>query len=166
MSYLWHLSVELYNDVHCVYLTGHCRNRWESIHELYDRCHFVALLSQCHHEGYDDVILKKKFPRHWPFVRGITGQRWIPLTKAGDAGFDVFFDLRLNKRLSKQSWDWWFETPSRPLWRHCNDMFKVNWCQTATKHNKAGRMHHLWDVLHVCNRVDDFEIQLYIGISW
>ena len=23
--------------------------------------------------------------------------------------FDVFFDLCLNKRLSKQSWDWWFE---------------------------------------------------------
>ena len=25
--------------------------------------------------------------------------------------FDVFFDLSLNKRLSKQSWGWWFETP-------------------------------------------------------
>ena len=23
--------------------------------------------------------------------------------------FDVFFDLRLNKRLSKQSWGWWFQ---------------------------------------------------------
>ena len=34
--------------------------------------------------------------------------------------FDVFFDLRLNKRLSKQWWDWWFETLSRPLWRHRN----------------------------------------------
>ena len=34
--------------------------------------------------------------------------------------FDVFFDLRLNKRLSKQSWGWWFETLSRPLWRQCN----------------------------------------------
>ena len=34
--------------------------------------------------------------------------------------FDVFFDLRLNKRLSKQSWGLWFETLSRPLWRHCN----------------------------------------------
>ena len=30
--------------------------------------------------------------------------RWIPRTKASDAGFGVFFDLRLNKRLSKQSW--------------------------------------------------------------
>ena len=34
--------------------------------------------------------------------------------------FDVFFDLHLNKRLSKQSWGWWFETPSRPLWRQSN----------------------------------------------
>ena len=34
--------------------------------------------------------------------------------------FDVFFDLRLNKRLSKQSWGWWFETLSRPLWRQYN----------------------------------------------
>ena len=34
--------------------------------------------------------------------------------------FDVFFDLHLNKRLSKQSWGWWSETPSSSLWRHCN----------------------------------------------
>ena len=35
--------------------------------------------------------------------------------------FDVFFDLRLNKRLSKQSRGWWFETPSCLLWHHCNE---------------------------------------------
>ena len=34
--------------------------------------------------------------------------------------FEVFFDLHFNKRLSKQSWGWWFERPSRSLWRHCN----------------------------------------------
>ena len=28
--------------------------------------------------------------------------------------FDVFFDLRLNKRLRKQSWGWWFDTLSCP----------------------------------------------------
>ena len=39
-----------------------------------------------------------------------------PVTRS----FDVFFDLRPNKRLCKQSWGWWFETPSRPLWRHNN----------------------------------------------
>ena len=38
-----------------------------------------------------------------------------------------FFDLRLNKRLSKQSWGWWFETPPCSLWRHCNDAGK--WTQ-------------------------------------
>ena len=39
-----------------------------------------------------------------------------PVTRS----FEVFFDLCLNKQLSKQSWGWWFETFSRPLWRHCN----------------------------------------------
>ena len=32
--------------------------------------------------------------------------------------FDVILDLRLNERLSKQPWGWWFETPSHTLWRH------------------------------------------------
>ena len=36
----------------------------------------------------------------------------------GQWSFNVFFHLRLNKRLSKQSWGWWFETLSSPLWRH------------------------------------------------
>ena len=40
--------------------------------------------------------------------------------------FDVFFGLCLNKRLSKQSWDWWFEMPSCSLWRHCNDCSSTN----------------------------------------
>ena len=30
-------------------------------------------------------------------------------------------DLCLNKRLSKQLWGWWFETPSWSLWRQCNE---------------------------------------------
>ena len=34
--------------------------------------------------------------------------------------FDISFDLRLNKWLSKQSWRRWFETPLPSLWRHCN----------------------------------------------
>ena len=54
-------------------------------------------------------------------LRGeFTGHRWIPRTKASDAEFDVFFDLRLNQRLSKHSWGCWFERQSRPLWRRCN----------------------------------------------
>ena len=40
-----------------------------------------------------------------------------PVTRS----FDVYFDLRPNKRLSKQSWGWWFATLSWSLWRRCND---------------------------------------------
>ena len=45
-----------------------------------------------------------------------------PVTKRpATRNFDVFFDLYLNKRFCKQSCGWWFETPSRPLWRHSNE---------------------------------------------
>ena len=44
----------------------------------------------------------------------------FPAQRPVTRSFDVFFDLSLNKRLSKQSWGWWFEKPSCPLWRHCN----------------------------------------------
>ena len=42
-----------------------------------------------------------------------------PMTRS----FGVFFDLRLNKRLTKHSWGWWFETPSCPLWCDCNEQW-------------------------------------------
>ena len=48
----------------------------------------------------------------------VTGE--FPAQRPVTQSFDGFFDLRLNKRLSKQSRGWWFETPSRSLWRHCN----------------------------------------------
>ena len=44
----------------------------------------------------------------------------FPSQRQVTRSFDVFFVLRLNKRLSKQSWGFWLETPSCPLWRHCN----------------------------------------------
>ena len=52
--------------------------------------------------------------RNSPILGEFPAQR--PVTRS----LEVFFDLRLNKRLSKQSWGWWFETLSRPLWHHCN----------------------------------------------
>ena len=45
----------------------------------------------------------------------------FPAQRSVTRSFDVFSDLHLNKRLSKQSWAWWFETPSCPFWRHCNE---------------------------------------------
>ena len=44
--------------------------------------------------------------------REFTSHRWIPHTKASDA--KPYFDLLLNKLLSKQASGWWFGTPSRP----------------------------------------------------
>ena len=47
----------------------------------------------------------------------------FPTQRPVTRSFDVHFDLRPNKRLSKQWWGWWFETPSRPLWRHRNGKY-------------------------------------------
>ena len=82
------------------------------------------LIENCYRNQprHDDDIKWNHFPRYLPFVRGI--RRWPqrPVKRS----FDVFYDLRLNKRLSKQSWGWWSETPSRSLWRHCNA--NTNFC--------------------------------------
>ena len=53
----------------------------------------------------------------------------FPTQRPVTRSFDVFFDLRLNKRLSKQPWGWWFQTPSWSLWRQCNGgdwLYRVN----------------------------------------
>ena len=63
---------------------------------------FSALLALC--EGNPSVT--GGFPSQGPVMRS----------------FAVFFDLRLNKQMSKQSRRWWFETPLRPLWRYCYEL--------------------------------------------
>ena len=47
-----------------------------------------------------------------------TGHGEFPSHRLVTWSLDIFFDLRLNKRLSKQSKYRWSETPSRSLWRH------------------------------------------------
>ena len=61
--------------------------------------------------------------------------------------FGDFFDLRRNKPLSKQWWGWWFEAPSRPLWRHCNGCNQF--VQVQSEHQSSTllafvRGIHLW----------------------
>ena len=68
---------------------------------------FCALLALC--EGNSPVT--GEFPAQKPVTRS----------------FGVFFDLGLNKRLSKQLWGWWFETPSCSSWLHCNDCWLATW---------------------------------------
>ena len=72
-----------------------CMSRWRHQMET-----FSALLAIC--------AGKSPVPGEFPTQR--------PVTRS----FDVFFDRRPNKRLSKQTWGWWFETLSCSLWRHCN----------------------------------------------
>ena len=62
---------------------------------------FSVLLAHC--EGNSPVT------GEFPSQRPVTGR------------FDVCLDLRLNKQLSKQWRGWRFVTPSRPLWRQCNE---------------------------------------------
>ena len=63
----------------------------------------------------------------------------FPTQRPATRSFGVFFDLRLNKRLSKQSWSWCFETPPCPLWHHSNGHWEhssVEWFSTnGTKAN-------------------------------
>ena len=54
------------------------------------------------------------------FCGEFTGPGEFPTQRPVTRSFDVYFDLRPNKRLSKQSLGWWFETLSPPLWRHRN----------------------------------------------
>ena len=56
-----------------------------------------------------------------PLCGEFTGFGEFPAQRPVTLSFDVFFDLRPNKRLSKQPWGWWFETPSWSLWRQCNE---------------------------------------------
>ena len=58
-------------------------------------------------------------------ISPVTGE--FPSPRPMTRSFAVFFDLRLNKRLSKQSKRRWFETLSRSVWRHCNAWCSL-WC--------------------------------------
>ena len=75
----------------------HCHSPWWR-HQMET---FSALLAIC--AGNSPV------PGEFPTQRPVT---W---------SFEVYFDLRPNKWLSKQWWGWWFETISCSLWHHRND---------------------------------------------
>ena len=50
----------------------------------------------------------------------------FPAQRPATRNFDVYFDMHPNNRLSRQSWGWWFETQSGPLWRHRNGHSNTN----------------------------------------
>ena len=90
---------------------------------------------------HDDVIKRKHFSRYWPFVWGIHRSP-VNSPHKGQCRGALMLSLicALNTQLSKQSWGWWFEAPSRSLWRHSKwkmydpysaqliKQFFVTWC--------------------------------------
>ena len=110
---------------------------------------------------HDDVIKWKLFPHHWPFVLGIhralcagnspiTGEflSQRPVTRS----FNVFFYLRLSKRLCKQPRRRWFEMPSGPLWRHHNGI------SVTQAGSESGMLTRVWQY-NACSMHDKYHKQ-------
>ena len=72
----------------------------------------------------------------------VTGE--FPSQRPVTLSFDVFFHLCLNKRLSKQPWCWWFETPSHSLWRHCNVKWEI---ETVRDRDKTMYITHVKEAI-------------------
>ena len=124
------MSIQLYMTVifrwiHPVYVHhSDILHPWLSTHEIQE---WIFPLQGPYH---NDVSKGKHFRRYWPFVRGIhrspvtspqvTGE--FPAQRPVTRSFYVSFDLRLNIRLSKQSWGWWFEMP----------FFRLKWLTLLT----------------------------------
>ena len=64
----------------------------------------------------------------------VTGE--FPSRRPVTRSFGVIIDLRLNERLSKKSWGWWFGTPPGSLWRHCNALIMERSFVFRTANNK------------------------------
>ena len=89
--------------------------------EVYLSCHHLVDWRGVSNKNYimmASIIKWKHFPRYLWGEPSVTGG--FPSQRPVTRSFDVFFDLRVNKRLSKQWRCQWFETTSRSLWRHSN----------------------------------------------
>ena len=74
-----------------------------------------------------------------------TGHRWLTRTKACGAELWRFLWSADKKRVNKQSWGWWFATPSRSLLCHGN----AHWLDLivfCTIQQIVGIYHHEWVV--------------------
>ena len=85
---------------------------WIQFIEVYCQ---IPFLSECRYLynrlQHNDVIKWKHFPRYW-HCAGIIYWSSVNSPHEGQwrRALTFFFDLRQKKRLSKQSWGWWFET--------------------------------------------------------
>ena len=92
---------------------GNCCETSQCI-KMYNICSAaVHDLSWWHHQMETFSVLLAICAGNSPVTGEFTGHRGIPARRPVTRSFEVFFDLRLNKCLSKQSGGWWFETPLR-----------------------------------------------------
>ena len=121
----------------------HCT---QHTHELLISLHTVHFAKY-----HDDAIKLKHFPCYSPFVRGISGHRWIPLTKANDAELWCY-QLSAPEQTVEQT----IETPvietEARSWRHCND--------TRNKWNRIERNFEncVWQYWLTCNEIIGYVI--------
>ena len=94
----------------------------------------------------------------------VTGE--FPAQRPVTPSFDVFFDLRLDKRLSKQSWCWWFETLSRPLWRHCNIRVSISVTGTHAISVSKVTVNTVIDILYIWNTSSTTWVNEYEWSPW
>ena len=95
ITILWLVGLNMYWDCLVSYCIIGSRDRWE----------FPPFSMTTSSNG---TIFHLTGPLCGEFI----GPGEFPAQRPVTRSFDVFLDLRLNKRLSKQPWGWWFETPS------------------------------------------------------
>ena len=106
------------------------------------------------------------FPRYWPFVRVIHRSPVNSPQKGQWRGaLMVSLICAFNKRLSIQSWGWGLETPSRSLWRHCNEIFTGVWTSMFIPAYPP-RPHHLCRIYNqLFNWNCDFCIDIWCSVA-
>ena len=99
-----------------------------------------------------------------PLCGEFTGPGEFPTQKPVTLSFDVFFDLHLNKRLSKQSWGWWFKTPSWSFWRQCN----VQMAAVIRAHSELGEYleFSFWLLTHSNQYLDAIVLCVYHALRF
>ena len=102
-------------DIHSIYIYGNTLRR-EILREPWFVFGLWLSTSWWRHQ-------METFSALLAFVRGIHRSP-VNFPHKGQWRGALMLSLICNKRLSKQSRRWWLETPSRSLWRHCND----TWC--------------------------------------
>ena len=120
------LTTKRHNSIHQLWTAG-----WHSSLRAGWPCWMLVEFKGWHRDncvwvgiGYSDTWWRRQMEAFSALLARYAGNSPVtgefPTQRPVTWSFDVFFNLRPNKRLSKQSWDWWFEMPSRSLLRHCN----------------------------------------------